>query len=111
MGVCLCWLDEEVLACNRDDIKKDLRGDDLGHLSCINYNITHGESSDEDRGGNDARDPGIMFPQFCLHNVMGNQFINLKGQRKENPHPHNKDPKKESKLPPHDEVNSRHRTS
>jgi len=54
-------LDGEVLAFNRDDIKKDLRGDDLSHLSCINDNISHGEPSDEDRGGNDARDPGIMF--------------------------------------------------
>src|SRR4030042_2095417 len=107
MGGGLCWLEGEVLAFNRDDIKKDLRGDDLSHLSCINYNITHGESSNEDRGGNDARDPGIMFPQFCLPNVMGNQFINLNVQRKENPHSHNEDPKKESKLPRHDEGNSR----
>src|SRR4030042_6064090 len=108
MGVCLCWLDEEVLACNRDDIKKDLRGDDLGLLSCINCNITHGESADEDRGGYDARDPGIMFPQFCLHNVMGNQFINLEDQRKDDSHSNYKGPEKESKLTPHDEVNSRY---
>ena len=41
--------------------KVGLRRDDLGHLSCINDDISHGESSDEDRGRNDSRDPGIMF--------------------------------------------------
>jgi hypothetical protein len=54
-------LDGEVLAFNRDDIKKDLRGDDLSHLPRINDDISHGESSDEDRCRNDSRDPGIMF--------------------------------------------------
>ena len=62
MGEGLCRLDGEVLDFNRDDIKSDLRSDDLGHLACINHNVSHRESSDEDGGGNDPRDPGIMLP-------------------------------------------------
>ena len=38
-----------------------LRRDKLGHLSRIDHDISHGESSDEDRCCDDSRDPWIML--------------------------------------------------
>ncbi len=61
----------------------------MGDLSCIDHDISHHEPSDEDGRPDDSRNPGIMFPHFYVFDVMGDQFIDLKGQGKEDAQPHN----------------------
>jgi hypothetical protein len=102
-------------ACSRwkkqkDKTTRSLRND-LGHLSCINHDISHRKSSDEDRGGDDSGDPGIMLSQLHLPDIMRDQFINLEGQRKEDAYSDHKAPEKEGEFPAHDQVDGCYGTS
>ena len=72
--------------------KENSGRDDLGHLACINHNISHGEPADENRGRNNPGDPGIMLSQFDMLDIMRNQFIDLEGQRKKDTYPYHNGP-------------------
>jgi hypothetical protein len=69
----------KALSTDYEGERKFLRRNDLGHLTGIDDNISHHEPTDEYRGGNNPRDPRIVFSQFDTFNIMGNQFINFEG--------------------------------
>src|SRR4030043_23132 len=43
--------------------------------------------------------------------IMGDQFIDFERQRNKDTYPHHKEPEEKGELPPHNEMNCRHRTS
>ena len=52
----------------------------MGHLSRINHYVARCESADQNRGGDDTRDPGVMGSQidrFCERGLPRNRLPQL----------------------------------
>ena len=73
----------------------------LCHLACINHHIPHGESSNENCRRDDSRDPGIMFSEFNMLDVMRDQFVHLECQGQKDAHAHHERPEHQGEPATH----------